>query len=389
MNNLTPKATAFYNEPNERRLTMKGKIYKYRDDPPRFFIRLFWKGEIKIYRDNKGYLLDSQERTDRLLQAIRQEIDDKTFDATKYTRDRRDYRFEKNFMDWSEKKSHGYSKTLQSYYRNNLKQYFGKLDVREIRTKHILVFYENEIKELADTTRKTIMQALHAFLKDIYRRHEVKAHFPYFPPLKAAETETRFLGEETQLKIMDQLPLTNRPIVYFMMLHGARPGEARALKWDCVDLKKETITIKRTFQLNKLSETTKTKQIRILPLHPEMTKILKATPRSLTGFVFLNVRGKPHSEGSLSANWRRATQKIGVKCTLYEGTRHSMASQAAIRGESLYLIGRVLGHTTPALTQRYAKVTTDSMRRVIERIPDINRTQPKGVVHNQLKNNKK
>jgi site-specific recombinase XerD len=62
---------------------------------------------------------------------------------------------------------------------------------------------------------------------------------------------------------------------------------------------------------------------------------------------------------------KRVSVKAGVPgLTLYAGIRHSIASQAANRGVSLYIIQRFLGHNDMKTASRYAHLDTNPMRQV-------------------------
>jgi integrase len=48
--------------------------------------------------------------------------------------------------------------------------------------------------------------------------------------------------------------------------------------------------------------------------------------------------------------------------------RHSFASVGAASGDSLYVIGKLLGHSQSRTTQRYAHLAEDPLRDAAERI---------------------
>ncbi len=54
--------------------------------------------------------------------------------------------------------------------------------------------------------------------------------------------------------------------------------------------------------------------------------------------------------------WQRIRAKAGLEDIRIHDLRHSFASMAVANGESLYLVGSVLGHRQAATTQRYAHV---------------------------------
>jgi integrase len=53
---------------------------------------------------------------------------------------------------------------------------------------------------------------------------------PAFPLIEYQEKEIRWINQEDQIKIFRLVPDADKPLVAFMMLHGVRPGEARALR---------------------------------------------------------------------------------------------------------------------------------------------------------------
>ena len=154
-----------------------------------------------------------------------------------------------------------------------------------------------------------------------------------------------------------------------MMCHGTRTGEVRALQHKDINLENDTITIRRSFSAQTLLATTKTKRTRIVPLDPTWKEQYLSRPRYIDpeGFVF-HKKGEPLSESWLRKKWNEACNKAGISgVCLYEGTRHSIASQAASRGESLYLISKFLGHTNSKMTERYAHVAGNALRSISRR----------------------
>ena len=175
---------------------------------------------------------------------------------------------------------------------------------------------------------------------------------PGFPKVQVLEFEVKWISREWQDKIIEEIPERDRPIFIFMATWGVRPGEARALKWDCVDFDKEIITIKRTFSgagCNHLEEYTKTRRIRYLPFTDSLRETFKAI-RGIGGFVFRNEKGRPYT-ADISRIWNEARDKVGApEVTLNQGTRHSFATQHL---DQLDLVRVVLGHTTGEMTRRY------------------------------------
>jgi site-specific recombinase XerD len=82
--------------------------------------------------------------------------------------------------------------------------------------------------------------------------------------------------------------------------------------------------------------------------------------------VFPAARGKGHHVG-MPRIWRKMKAMARLNDVRMHDLRHGFASIAVADGSSLYLIGRVLGHTQAETTQRYAHLQLDPVRAVADR----------------------
>jgi len=344
--------------------------------PRRYFVDFFWpvQGRIKLYSDQQGYPLDSWERANRLLTAIRFEIDQGKFDPKEYIkREHKGFVFENYVQEWLKKRERDYQhqliskkhlRSLNEYAKNYFIPFFGKMSIRDIRDGHIEDFLSWLPTNLSTKTIYNIMGALRKLLRDAYRRRDILV-LPQFPKIEIAERPTNWITENEQEKIMAQVQdPVYRAFYLFLMKQGCRPNEARALKWNDVNLKEKIVVIRSAFDMNEYRPFTKEKDVRILPLHPEVKKALLKLPRSLGGFVFVNRQGRPLSACRVYDHWRKAAEAAGIKITCYEGTRHSLASQAVNRGIPMRVIKDFLGHKTEKTTCRYAKIMVSSLTKV-------------------------
>lgn len=139
-----------------------------------------------------------------------------------------------------------------------------------------------------------------------------------------------------------------------LALTGARKSEIVTLRWDHVNLARGIAR-----------RDTKT-GIRNIHLPPPACAILKALPRvEGSPWVFPGTRDTSKPLGDLEGAWRRVRKDAelepdaqGRPVRLHD-LRHSFASVAIAGGDSLPLIGAMLGHTNAATTQRYAHLSAD------------------------------
>lgn len=348
--------------------------------PKKLFIDLGrYKGDrIRIYSDDTGAVLDSFARAHRVLESIRYKIDRKTFDPKDYIKRRANtFWFEERLNDWitiKEKEvssgtiAPSYIREIKRYSHNYYLNFFSPTeDVREINTPKVRLFYRSLPDSISSKTKKNIIDTLRAFMNFLRKEGWIK-EAPEFPRIEVPEASWSWVDVEMQEKILSGMREKFKSIFFFMMRHGIRPGEACALKWKDVDFDKGIVIIRRTFSLGHLREVTKTKRIRFLPLHSETLEWMKKQEnRFPESFVFpRNVKGEPLYNRALRKEWKRITEPLGLNIRLYDGTRHSFASQAVNSGIPLNLIQDALGHTSSNTTRRYAHTDIESLRKIIE-----------------------
>ena len=71
---------------------------------------------------------------------------------------------------------------------------------------------------------------------------------------------------------------------------------------------------------------------------------------------------------NLEKPWRRIRKAAGLDDVRLHDLRHSFASVAASGGQSLIVIGKMLGHSQPATTARYAHLADDPLKRASDEV---------------------
>jgi integrase len=187
---------------------------------------------------------------------------------------------------------------------------------------------------------------------------------PKFPEFEIPEADFRTIDLDQQDAIIQAIPdQMDRAYILFTARQMVRPSETRALFWEDVDFRHDRVTIRRHFSLNELRETTKSKRIKILPLHAEVRDSLQRLPHHIRSPFVFQKDGRPYSESYGRKLWNRVTAEKGIDISLYQGTRHSSATEAVSR-VGMDVVQEFLGHTRRAMTKRYARITVDSLRAV-------------------------
>jgi integrase len=182
--------------------------------------------------------------------------------------------------------------------------------------------------------------------------------------LNALRNRERFLSGAELARLGEAIDLAEREganrnglaIVRLLLLTGARRNEIASLRWDYVDFERRALRLPDS----------KT-GAKVIPLGAPALAVLNELPRDdKSTWVFAAERGKGYFTGT-PAVWRRLVKLAKLKDVRLHDLRHGFASVAVADQASLYLVGKVLGHTQAETTQRYAHLQLDPVRAVADR----------------------
>jgi integrase len=139
--------------------------------------------------------------------------------------------------------------------------------------------------------------------------------------------------------------------IRLLLLTGARLNEILTLRWRDVDMGASVLRLP--------DSKTGAKTIH---LNPPALAVLTSVP-TVEGNPYVIVGAK---EGrhlvNLEKPWRRLRKAALLEDVRLHDLRHSFASVAVAAGQSLPLIGKLLGQTQPATTARYAHLADDPLQ---------------------------
>jgi integrase len=176
----------------------------------------------------------------------------------------------------------------------------------------------------------------------------------------------RYLSTEEFARLADVLIKAERDqtemptaiaAIRLLIATGCRLNEILCLKWQDVDLGRRIL---------KLADTKTGPQT--IHLNALAVEVLNQIPRqSSNPYVIWGLNEGQHLI-NLQKPWRRMRKQAGLDDVRLHDLRHSFASVAAGLGEGLPMIGKLLGHSQPATTSRYAHLAEDPVRVATERI---------------------
>jgi integrase len=146
-----------------------------------------------------------------------------------------------------------------------------------------------------------------------------------------------------------------------LIFTGARLREVLHLEWEQVDFERGLL----------LLPTSKTGKKTIVLNGPALA-VLSGLPR-IGVYVIAGTSAGEEDErprADLKKPWKAISKRAGLDGVRIHDLRHTHASVGAGAGLGLPVIGKLLGHTQAATTQRYAHLDADPLRKASERIAD-------------------
>lgn len=145
-------------------------------------------------------------------------------------------------------------------------------------------------------------------------------------------------------------------IVSLLLLLGCRKRELLDSRWEEFDLERRNWRIPMS----------KSGKARHVPLSKAAVEILSQLPRwEGCQYVLPNPKTRlPFVQ--IHRPWDNIRKAAGLPDVRIHDLRHSMASNMVNSGQSLFLVSRVLGHSTMKMTQRYAHLSQETLLAAVD-----------------------
>ncbi len=247
------------------------------------------------------------------------------------------------------------------------------------------------------TTRtvKAVRNIIDWHLRSLWRDAEREGYAGPFPrldwPRAHREKPDPFDGDERDsiLAWFAEHDPYWHPWLFFLFWTGMRHGEAAALRWKDIDLKRGIVSISRSRDEGEENAPKTTGSIREIPMLPWVIDLLSRLPRRLHSdgeeFVFLTPEGKPMTDTwwpkrgaarrpvdeESKGIWFRCLRSLGIRPRKFYATRHTFIAWALSEGANLKGLAEYCGTSVQMIEQSYGRyIRKDFLGPLIAARPD-------------------
>ena len=265
--------------------------------------------------------------------------------------------------------AYGYRGMIENY----LKPQLGEIRLQKLTARDIQQYYTWLMDEKKLSPNTVIKH--HNLLTNTLNAAERQEYITKNPmravsPPKKRQREAKFYTPEQLGILLDKAVGTRLELPVFICAYlGLRRGELCGLRWGDVDIEHKTITIENTrTQAGKkeIEKGTKTaSSTRTLYLPDTLCDILKAAKENQQAcraeyknayddndYVVVMEDGRPFRPNYLSELFGKFLADNDLPKIVLHELRHTFASLSNQAGIPAYNIGKALGHSTPATTQK-------------------------------------
>ena len=253
--------------------------------------------------------------------------------------------------------------------RKHIVPALADLRVSEVERKHILQF-QYGLRDMPTVANRTVDILVKMFnLAELWEmRPPGKNPCRSVRRYKVNPRKERFLTPEELARL--GRTLENAPAerldsqhaaaaIRLLVLTGCRRNEILRLAWSDLD-----------FGAGEMRLADSKTGARIVPLPPAAAEVLKNLPRTAGNPWVFPGRKKGAHQVNINDAWERVRERAGLEGVRLHDLRHTYASRALAIGESLPMIGELLGHRQVNTTARYAHLARESIQASTARVAE-------------------
>ena len=246
----------------------------------------------------------------------------------------------------------------ENRFNNYIKPRFGKKEPGELIQLEIDRLRINLLKKRAPQTVKHVLELLRritnfGFKKGLSERLNFAIEMPKVSNLKTEDLNPDQLTNLLKAIEKDDHPDAG-PMMKMALFTGMRRGEMFKLQWSNIDFDKGFI----------LLVDPKGGPDQKIPLNDAARALLKSHPRTKSPFVFPGRGGRQRVDIKHAVNQIKKAAGLPKDFRALHGLRHVYASMLASSGQvDMYTLQKLLTHKSPLMTQRYAHLRDEALKK--------------------------
>ena len=249
----------------------------------------------------------------------------------------------------------------------NFQLFFGNIILRSITPQHSEKYKVERLKTSAPVTVNIELRCLRSALNIAKRWNLVESNpFSSLKQCPVPEKSPTFFSKGNLRLLVDSIKVQwLKEIVLFAVMTGMRESEILHIRWQDIDFKRKIIAIQSNNSFR-----TKNGKNRFIPMNKTLYSLLKNKSKYKTSDYIFTLDGGLIKRERVSVRFKREIKKAGIKDSSlhFHSLRHTFASWLVQAGVSLYEVQKLLGHSSPIVTQIYSHLAPEQMHSTVNRI---------------------
>jgi len=257
-------------------------------------------------------------------------------------------------------------KTYESAYNLHIKPNFANKEPKDILPLDIQRVKRKLLKKRSPQTVQHVLEQLRRIINfgvnnKLCQGIDFKIEMPQVDNIKTEDLTPEQLTNLLKAIAKEPHPYAG-PLMKMALFTGMRRGELFRLKWDHLDFLRGFIYIVDP----------KGGPDQKVPLNDAVRELLDSLPRSKSPYVFPGRGGKQRTNIARPVNRIKKDAGLPKDFRPIHGLRHVYASMLASSGKvDMYTLQKLLTHKDPTMTQRYAHLRDEALKRASDLAGDI------------------
>jgi integrase len=188
--------------------------------------------------------------------------------------------------------------------------------------------------------------------------------------------KTRVITPEEEALLIANAEESLRSMIQMALFTALRLNSIRTLKWSCVDLNHNTITIEAFYSKNKRNH--------VLPISNKVRKLLLEARLKYRDSEYVFPEAMALARNSLSTCFDRLCKKVGIHGVRFHDLRHTAAARMVESDIKIDKVNKILGHANIQMTMRYSH-PDNSLREAVEALANFTNKATNSATNEDLK----